>query len=888
MPQTTKQVENAAKNPAFCSLIPLLELVDNYEVLRHGTLSALYRVSPLNSYFESDEEHNETSEALHALLRAMPDNRALRLQVRYETTEGVGALLDNFEQQLRYRHPVLAALDRERLKTWRERDERGEFLKRHYTLGFQLDPRLYTLLDESFGQSTDIALLSRFLPGYQIQRSYEEHERIRSTFESLLTGYQSLLTLAGLRYERLTNDELALELLRTLNPMAAYRRPWRPELGNRSLREWICDVGIEDEGPGWQQMNGLLYTVLTMKWLPEKSFPGVMRKLTELDFPVSCSAEIVIPGESKAHHSLTKRLTRTESAQLGANARARTDVAAAVAGESITETLKAILAGRERLVEYSLTVVVRTSRPILTPADREPAHQELVRRRERVRAALIATEGSKVMDEKEAIRRLYIQSLPGLCTKTRRELECSSKVAANFLPVEGPWEGMEKTPLVLLETPMKQLIGFDMFHPSLGNYNMLLVAQSGFGKSFVAQALLLMAARSNPMFCIIEPGVTYTSLVNLMDGRVITVSLDGEHAINAWDLPAGAKLPSNQKKNELKNLTLEMMRSSLYADASESDPAILESILDQAIEEIYRRFAESSDVPTFSELYSELDHWHDKVPSVSEQARKAAIRLKPWVGTGAYASLFDRRTTFSANNNWLYFRIKPLNSDKRLARTYPMIIAQQMAARSTATNGRRSIVALDENWDMLDSPHMAPQVEQSFRTARTNNASIWGISQAIEDYTGFPEKPRPAGPGILQSISVKWIGKQKGDGVALKHHTNLSDKAVETVRTFDPPVMGHSSQMLLVLGENETTQIVRVVPTPLLYWICTSYGREKQYRSWALEQNRTRPALEVYRELARKFPHGLSSLPILPEEEMFAREIEDEPEEEQVMAAVAR
>lgn len=885
MPEPTKQVENAAKNPAFCSLIPLLELVDNYEVLRHGPLSALYRVSPLNSYFQSDEERNEASEALHALLRTMPDNRALRLQVRYETTEGVGTLLDNFEAQLRSRHPVLAALDREQLQAWRARNERGEFLKRHYTVGFQSDPRLYTLLDEPFGKSTDLALLGRFLPGYQIQRSYEEHERIRSTFESLLAGYQSLLTLAGFGYERLTNNDLALELLRTLNPLAAYRRPWHPELGNRSLREWICDVGIEDEGPGWQQMNGLLYSVLTMKWLPEKSFPGVMRKLIELDFPLSCSAEIVIPGESKAHHSLTKRLTRTESAQIGANARARTDIAAAVAGESITETLKAILAGRERLVEYSLTVVVRTSRPILTPADREPAHQELVRRRERVRAALIATEGSKVMDEKEAVRRLYIQSLPGLCTKTRRELECSSKVAANFLPVEGPWEGMEKTPLVLLETPMKQLIGFDMFHPSLGNYSMLLVAQSGFGKSFVAQALLLMAARSNPMFCVIEPGITYTSLVNLMGGKVITVALDGEHAVNAWDLPVGGKLPSKEKKAELKNIALEMMRSSLYADAAEADPAILESILDQAIEEIYRRFAESSDVPTFSELYSELDHWHDKLDSVSEQARKAAIRLKPWVGTGTYASLFDRRTTFAGNHNWLYFNVKPLKNDKRLARTYPMIIAQQMAARSTATNGRRSIVVLDENWDMLDSPYMAPQVEQSFRTARTNNASIWGISQAIEDYTGSPERPRPAGPGILQSTSVKWIGKQKGGGKAMKEHMSLSDQAIETVKNFAPPVMGRYSEMLLVLGENQTNQIVRVVPTPLLYWICTSYAREKNYRAWALEQNRNRPALDMYRELARKFPHGLSELPLLPEEERFESEPEPETEERALAAA---
>lgn len=886
MPETTKQAENRAKNPAFCSQIPLLEFVDDYAVLRNGALSALYKVPPLNTYYRSDEQRNETSEALHALLRTMPDNRALRLQVRYDTTEGVGSLLDQWEQQRRSAHPVLTALDSEQLNTWRERDQRGEFLQRHYTVGFQLDPRLYTLLDEKFGKSSEFALLGRFLPSHQVQRSYEEHERIRSTFESLLSGYQSLLTLAGLKYERLRTEDLSLELLRTLNPLTAYTRPWRPELGTRSVREWITDVGIEDEGPGWQQMNGLLYSVLTMKWLPEKSFPGVMRKLIDLDFPLSCSAEIVIPGESKAHHALTKQLTRSESAQRGADQRARTDVAAAVAGESITTTLKAILAGRERLVEYSLTVVVRTSRPILTPADRQSAHQELVRRRERVRAALIATEGSKVLDEKEALRRLHIQSLPGFCGKTRRELECSSKEAANFLPLEGPWEGMERMPLILLETPMRQLIGFDMFNPNLGNYNMLLVAASGSGKSFLAQALLLMAARSNPMFCIIEPGVTYTPLVHLMGGKIITVSLDGEHAINAWDLPLGQKFPTKEKKNELKNLALEMMRSSLYADAAESDPAILESILDQAIEEIYKRFAESSDVPTFSELYSELEHWHDKVPGISDQARKAAIRLKPWVGSGAYASLFDRRTTFGANSNWLYFNVKPLNSDKRLARTYPMIIAQQMAARSTAGQGRRSIVALDENWDMLDSPHMAPQVEQSFRTARTNNASIWGISQAIEDYTGLPDKPRPAGPGILQSTSVKWIGKQKGNGKALKEHMDLSDKAIETVKNFPPPVMGRSSEVLLVLGENETNQIVRVVPTPLLYWICTSYAREKRYRAWRLEHNREQSAVEVYRELAKKFPHGLSNLPALPEEALLDRERDRE--SEQAMSVAGR
>ena len=93
----------------------------------------------------------------------------------------------------------------------------------------------------------------------------------------------------------------------------------------------------------------------------------------------------------------------------------------------------------------------------------------------------------------------------------------------------------------------------------------------------------------------------------------------------------------------------------------------------------------------------------------------------------------------------------------------------------------------------------------------------------------------------------------------MKEHMSLSDQAIETVKNFAPPVMGNYSEMLLVLGENETNQIVRVVPTPLLYWICTSYAREKKYRAWALEQNRNRPALDIYRELARRSRTGSRS-----------------------------
>jgi hypothetical protein len=73
--------------------------------------------------------------------------------------------------------------------------------------------------------------------------------------------------------------------------------------------------------------------------------------------------------------------------------------------------------------------------------------------------------------------------------------------------------------------------------------------------------------------------------------------------------------------------------------------------------------------------------------------------------------------------------------------------------------------------------------------------------------------------------------------------------------------------MLLAIGEkSETTQTVRLVPTPVDYWVCTTYPREWAYRAWYLSQNAERPLLECYEELARRFPEGLAGLPQLPEE----------------------
>jgi len=91
--------------------------------------------------------------------------------------------------------------------------------------------------------------------------------------------------------------------------------------------------------------------------------------------------------------------------------------------------------------------------------------------------------------------------------------------------------------------------------------------------------------------------------------------------------------------------------------------------------------------------------------------------------------------------------------------------------------------------------------------------------------------------------------------------------AVSQVKEFGAPRKGRSAEVLLVIGEKaETTQTIRIVPTPLSYWICTTFPRERKYRAWFLRDRCDRPLLAGYQELARKFPQGLADVAPLPEE----------------------
>jgi len=868
MPLTSQEYHRSLGQPPLCEQLKVRDIIDDLFIQVNGSFVAGYRVSGINSYYASDKERNRTKSALEALVRSLPE-RSMRMQARFEISEGTGDLIGSYNREQRNPSSVLQALDRQQADAWSKKDAEGFYFRHFLHFYFNWDPRIHH-------QSPDVEWKKKMRGSSLsmsatkcIERGRREHEDLVSEFRSLMSGVEATLQSTGMTLSRMSSDDLFLEIKRALHPLgtdlALYRRS-ETSLFYESARSQIANVNIEDELDDYLKIGGLLYSFISLKDLPDATFPGVLRELVVLDFPIVITAQVVLPDQAKAVKQYKSRLRKMTAAQKDIHGGFRLNVDAQVAEHQLIRVLQDLIASSLKSCQMSLTIAIRTSRPARNRMETEQAERILADRRQRVLHAIGRMNGARGIPETLAQKRFFFSGLPGQGETNKRELDVLTLHAADLLPVEMPWSGTPNSPLMLLETPYRQLIPFSPFDSTLGDANLLIMAKSGGGKTFMTQGFLLMMARAKPLISILERGDSYEPLVELMGGRVINVDLDGRETLNPWDLPAGETAPSNEKTAFLKNLTRHMIGESPGADT-----ALLDNVLTDAIPKVYKRCAirYSNPIPTFNDLREELANWRDaeKMQRTMDEARLAAIKLRSWTGeSGIYANLFDRPTTMRLDSDWLFFNVEGLASDPRLETAMSMLVAAAIASRATGRTGRPSITVLDECWSLLDSAALAPEVVQLFRTARKRNSSVWGISQTVEDFVGTESQRRLHGPGILKNASTKIVGQQPGDVSALVNHLSLNPAAVGQVKEFGAPRKGRSADVLLVIGEKaETTQTIRIVPTPLSYWICTTFPRERKYRAWFLNKS-AGSLLARYQELAKRFPLGLADVAPLPEE----------------------
>src|SRR5215471_10409938 len=242
MPRTIEQHERSLHQPAFSELLPVRDILNDIIVRTTGAFVAGYELSGINSYYHNDEGRNRTKTAMEALIRALPE-RSMRMQVRFEITEGLGDLLEQYKRELRNENPTLLDLDRARLDAWLQREQDGYYLRPGLHAYFHWNPAIHHQLPgNALGNITKRMRRDGFSLSANkcIQRTRREHEDLLSEFASILSGVEQTLKATGMAVRRMRDGEIFLELKRALNPLlrdpVSLRRP-ESSLRYRSARE---------------------------------------------------------------------------------------------------------------------------------------------------------------------------------------------------------------------------------------------------------------------------------------------------------------------------------------------------------------------------------------------------------------------------------------------------------------------------------------------------------------------------------------------------------------------------------------------------------------------------------------------------------------------------
>ena len=140
--------------------------------------------------------------------------------------------------------------------------------------------------------------------------------------------------------------------------------------------------------------------------MPDATFPGMLRDLVGLDFPITVNTDVLIPDQAAMIKQYKGRLKKMQAAQRDSHGGYRIDIDAQVAQRQLIETLENLIQAHSKRAATSMVIGVRTSQPVQSHRDLAEQERVLSDRRQKVLYTVMQMNGSRGLPEDLAKRRL--------------------------------------------------------------------------------------------------------------------------------------------------------------------------------------------------------------------------------------------------------------------------------------------------------------------------------------------------------------------------------------------------------------------------------------------------------------------------------------------------
>ncbi len=384
---------------------------------------------------------------------------------------------------------------------------------------------------------------------------------------------------------------------------------------------------------------------------------------------------------------------------------------------------------------------------------------------------------------------------------------------------------------------------FDNFHSSLTNYNMVIFAKSGAGKSVTMKTLI---SRSSVLMGIeslaLDAEGEYSIVAESLGGINVVLSPNSNTVINLFDVEpevvkdpiTGRERVSLNIENKVEDVTQALLTMARGSTRSDEVNELTKQVIAETVAEeyaslgitnnpnsLYRKgdelqkgdklYKQKKDMPTIGSWYKRLQKKAQDNNNVDYQFHYSYLLkvmkqyIREFNGQMAY---FDGQSTFELLEDSPFINLDISQLEERFARP----LAQQILLSwiwekyvkknsEDRNKAKQKRVLVDEAWMLLPYPEAVDFLNKMARRARKRNVSLAIISQRFQD---FYEKPEAQ--AVLTSSDTKlFLAQDKSEIEYLKTVFKLSEGEANFLITC------LKGEGLLKVGSD--TAILQIVPT---------------------------------------------------------------------------
>ena len=385
---------------------------------------------------------------------------------------------------------------------------------------------------------------------------------------------------------------------------------------------------------------------------------------------------------------------------------------------------------------------------------------------------------------------------------------------------------------------------FDNFHSSLTNYNMVIFAKSGAGKSVTMKTLV---SRSSVLMGIeslaLDAEGEYTIVAESLGGINVVISPTSKTVINIFDIETetikdeitGKDRTILSVENKVEDVTQGLLTMAKGSTRSTEVNELTKQIIAETVAEEYAALGITSNP---NSLYEQSDtaivrgeilskqkkkmptigSWYKRLQAKAKENKNTDYQfhysyllkvmkqyIREYDGQMAY---FDGQSTFDLLDGAPFINLDISQLEERFARP----LAQQILlswiwekfVKKNSEDKKKAAkkrVLVDEAWMLLPYPEAVDFLNKMARRARKRNVSLAIISQRFQD---FYEKPEAQ--AVLTSSDTKlFLAQDKSEIQYLKEVFKLSEGEANFLVTCQ------RGEGLLKVGAD--TAILKITPT---------------------------------------------------------------------------